>query len=44
VSKPLAQSYLQLLKLKKKAVPHRLKELTLATKKKTGPNSTAHRL
>jgi hypothetical protein len=44
ISKPLAQSYLQLLKLKKKAVPHRLKELTLSTKKKTGPNSTAHRL
>jgi len=43
ISKPLAQSYLQLLQLKNKAVQHRLKELTPANKKKTRSNSPSHR-
>jgi hypothetical protein len=43
ISKPLAQSYLQLLKLKNKAVQHRLNELTPANKKKTRSNLPSHR-
>lgn len=43
VSKPLAQSYLQLLPLKKKAARHRLQELLQTTKKKSLPTSTPRR-
>lgn len=43
VSKPLAESYLQLLPLKKKAAQHRLEELLNPAKKKILPASVPHR-
>ncbi len=43
LSKPLAQSYLELLKLKKKAAHHRLQELRAGPKKKTPHRATAPR-
>jgi len=43
LSKPLAHSYLELLKLKKKAARHRLKELQASHKKKTVSPATTPR-
>ncbi len=44
ISKPLAQSYLELLDLKKAAVQHRLTELSSTFKKKTQPAPKLHPL